>query len=137
MSSPTRPMRQQKPLASASHGSKLTKPACDDLALSCRALWPLDDPVGLPYWAMMGPVSYRGVLTIRATPIGLLLSVMVLFRLGHPPLLIPWHAIHRQGVPTGFLTKWLSLDLGEPKCTTLRIPAKQVDEEVLARYLRI
>ena len=87
------------------------------------------------FWAMIGPVSYRGVLTIRAAPAGLFLSVMVLFRLGHPPLLIPWSVIRGQGAPQGFLTKWLLFDLGDPKCTTLRVPARQADEEVLARYL--
>lgn len=84
---------------------------------------------------MMGPVSYRGVLTIHATPIGLFLSVMVLFRLGHPPLLIPWSAVRDEGPPQGFLTQWLTLDLGEPKCATLRIPVRPVDQDVLAQYL--
>lgn len=84
--------------------------------------------------AMLGPVSYRGVLTIQTAPEGLYLSIMLFFRLGHPPLLIPWSAIKRQGIDQGLLIKWLALDLGEPPLATLRLPAFLVDEAVLARY---
>ncbi len=105
------------------------------LALYYRASAPPQGQPASPLWAMLGPVSHRGTLTVQAAPEGLYLSVMVLFRLGHPPLLIPWSAVRGGGAPQGFLTKWLTFDLGEPKCATLRIPAGQVDEEVLARYL--
>ena len=37
--------------------------------------------------------NYRGALTIRCGPAGLGLSVMPLFRFGHPPLLVPWSAL--------------------------------------------
>jgi hypothetical protein len=37
--------------------------------------------------------NYRGALTIGCQPTGLRLSVMFLFRFGHPALLIPWSAI--------------------------------------------
>jgi hypothetical protein len=87
------------------------------------------------FWAMLGPVSYRGTLTLQAAPEGLYLSIMVLFRPGHPPLLIPWSAIKRQGTAAGGLFSWLTLELGDPKITTLRLPGGQVDEAVLARYL--
>jgi hypothetical protein len=88
-----------------------------------------------PFLAMLGPVSYRGVLTIQTAPEGLYLSIIVLFRMGHPPLLIPWQAIKRQGIDRGLLIQWLALDLGDPKITTLRLPASIVDEGVLARYM--
>lgn len=61
--------------------------------------------------------------------------MMVFFRMGHPPLLIPWRAIKRQGAPQGSLFKRLALDLGDPKITTLRLPAATVDEGVLERYI--
>lgn len=38
-------------------------------------------------------VSYSNVVQIRVAPEGLYLWVMVLFKPGHPPLLIPWSAI--------------------------------------------
>jgi|SRR5690349_10184328 len=36
---------------------------------------------------------YRGVLTLGADSMGLSLSVFPLFRMGHPPLFIPWSDI--------------------------------------------
>ncbi|WP_426492825.1 hypothetical protein [Hymenobacter sp. 102] len=42
----------------------------------------------------VGPgANYRGVLRISCGPAGLGLSVLFLFRVGHPPLLIPWAAV--------------------------------------------
>jgi hypothetical protein len=87
------------------------------------------------FWAMLGPVSHRGTLTLQAAPEGLYLSMMILFRLGHPTLLIPWHAIKRRENAPGSLFTWLALDLGSPKITTLRLPAGSVDEKVLAQYI--
>lgn len=42
--------------------------------------------------AKLGMVSYQGVIKADATPAGLALSVLFLFRVGHPPLLVPWAA---------------------------------------------
>lgn len=94
-------------------------------------------PSGQPwggFWAMIGPVSYRGTLTLQAAPEGLYLTMMVLFRLGHPTLLIPWHHIKRRANAPGSLFTWLTLELGEPQLATLRLPTGLVDEQVLARY---
>jgi hypothetical protein len=37
--------------------------------------------------------NYGNCVTVSANPLGLGLSVLFLFRLGHPPLLIPWSDI--------------------------------------------
>ena len=95
-------------------------------------------PNGSPldtFWAMLGPVNHKGTLHIQPAPEGLYLSTMIFFRMGHPPLLIPWHAIKRQDGAQLSLVKWVALELGNPKITTLRLPASMVDEAVLARYL--
>ena len=42
---------------------------------------------------MRGLARYNHILTIGASPRGLYLAVMVLFRTGHPPLFIPWEHI--------------------------------------------
>jgi hypothetical protein len=94
---------------------------------------PKGQPIGT-FWAMLGPVNHRGTLTMQAAPEGLYLATMVLFRIGHPPLLIPWHAIKRQEGRQLSLIKMVALDLGNPKITTLRLPAAMVDESVLAQY---
>jgi len=56
------------------------------------------------HFVLVGIASYRNTVTVRITPAGLHLAVMPLFRVGHPPLLIPWHAL-RGGEPTSF--RWL------------------------------
>jgi hypothetical protein len=39
--------------------------------------------------------SYGGVLTVGANSRGLYLAVMPLFRVGHPPLFIPWEDVRK------------------------------------------
>lgn len=100
----------------------------------CRHV-PKGQPIST-FVAMLGPVNHRGTLTIQAAPEGLYLSMMVLFRMGHPPLLIPWQAVKPQRSEQGLLIKWLALDLGDPKITTLRLPAALVDTAVLEQYIK-
>jgi hypothetical protein len=42
---------------------------------------------------MRWATNYGNCVTVRANPLGLGLSILFLFRLGHPPLLIPWSDI--------------------------------------------
>lgn len=88
-----------------------------------------------PYWLMMGPVSYRGITTLQPTPEGLWISVMILFRLGHPPLLIPWRDVRggHAGRPALFNT--IALELGNPRITTLRLSNSAKVQAMLAEYL--
>ena len=60
--------------------------------------------------AMVGFVSYRQIIQAGVAPEGLSLSVFVLFRVGHPALLIPWSALepvqsHKLLWTTYFTTK--------------------------------
>jgi hypothetical protein len=41
----------------------------------------------------VGPVSYGGIVTATLADEGLALRTSLLFRVGHPPLLIPWQAL--------------------------------------------
>ena len=52
---------------------------------------PESPPLGRQY-AMFGRVRYNGVLRFAFETAGLHVSIHPLFRLGHPPLLIPWSA---------------------------------------------
>jgi len=50
-------------------------------------------------------VNYGGVLTVGASPRGLYLSVLLPFRIAHPPLFIPWTDItvsERKGLAAGY-----------------------------------
>ena len=87
------------------------------------------------YWMMMGVVSYRGVATLQARPEGLYLSMMVLFRLGHPALLIPWSDIKQRGTAQQGLLNWTTLELGTPKVTTLRLPSSETVIATLGQFL--
>lgn len=46
--------------------------------------------------------GYSNVLTVGAGPEGMSLEVFLLFRIGHPPLLIPWSDIVKRGEPSWF-----------------------------------
>ncbi|HFC08532.1 MAG TPA: hypothetical protein ENJ54_01570 [Chloroflexi bacterium] len=45
-------------------------------------------------------IAYRRVLRMVETPEGVYIVPMSLFRLNHPPLFIPWHAIQVEEHPT-------------------------------------
>jgi hypothetical protein len=48
-------------------------------------------------------MSYKNCLTVGSSPEGLYLAVFFLFRIGHPPLFVPWQDI---SVKTGKLLLW-------------------------------
>ncbi len=67
----------------------------------------------------MGVVRYRGALTVGANREGLYLKPMFLFRLGQPPLFIPWHDISiRQG---GFLLKYMEFQFQRAPSVRLKL----------------
>ncbi|HSW14951.1 MAG TPA: hypothetical protein VLI06_19045 [Solimonas sp.] len=69
-----------------------------------------------------GGVSYRGCLHIYVAPEGLYLTVMGLLRVGHPPLMIPWGAIH--GIePRRYLWRRMTrFQIGQPVLATVELP---------------
>lgn len=77
------------------------------------------------YWLLMGPANYRGVTTIQPSSEGLYLSILLLFRLGHPPLLIPWRDIRVSGSVRSGQVNWITLEVGSPPITTLRLPGSE------------
>ena len=80
---------------------------------------------GTPCWRgqsgnLNGYMNYNGVLRVCADPRGLGLSVMVLFRPGHAPLLIPWSEIAASHT-AGFFGPWVELRFARAPRTVLRI----------------
>jgi hypothetical protein len=51
-----------------------------------------------------GYVNYGGCLTFGAGPAGLYLAVLPLFRMAHPPLIIPWSDITARDARSGFFS---------------------------------
>jgi len=74
--------------------------------------------------AKVGLVHYSGCLTICSSPEGLYLSVWLPFRLGHPPLLIPWHAVHNATIRRFLWIERVAFDVGSPSVTTVELSKK-------------
>ena len=74
----------------------------------------------------VGLASYKNVLRGHAEPDGLRLSVLFLFRVGHPPLLIPWDAIHDVEPVKAFLFRGYRLHVGRP-AVQVTLPARVVE----------
>jgi hypothetical protein len=72
----------------------------------------------------VGPVKYGGCLTIYSSPEGLYLSVWLPFRLGHPPLFIPWDAVRNATARRSFWAERIVFDVGSPSVATLQLPTK-------------
>lgn len=85
-------------------------------------------------YGMVGLATYRGVLNIGISPAGLFLSVMPLFRVGHPDLLIPWQDIARAGERQFLFISLTNLDVGKPRLATLQLPSKVMNEAVPYLY---
>lgn len=71
---------------------------------------------------MVGPVSYRGVLSVIAGADGLFLVPSWPFRFGHPPLFLPWSDFHEV---KRFSLLWLPMvraKIGDPRVATLSLP---------------
>jgi len=52
-----------------------------------------EKPAGQTFWMQhlwLGVADYKGCVNIRVAPSGLHLSVLPIFAVAHPPLLIPW-----------------------------------------------
>jgi len=76
--------------------------------------------------SMRGWMGYKGCLTIGANPEGLYISVLFLFRVGHPSLFIPWSAI-KIGRKKVFGFPMLVLKFAQTPSITLAIPQSLED----------
>jgi hypothetical protein len=66
---------------------------------------------------------YGNCLTFGADESGLYMSILPFFRVGHPPLLIPWAEVAVAPGDTGLLFKQRTLRLGRQEAIPLRISA--------------
>lgn len=81
--------------------------------------------VYMRYWG-----HYSSIIRMTAAEDALYLSVLFLFRIGHPPLCIPWKEI-QFGRTKFFWFRFVILTLGERECIPMRI------SERMARKLGI
>ncbi len=78
-----------------------------------------------------GSIYERGATVITVSPEGLHLRATLLFRLGHPPLLIPWRSIRRVVHGKSWWRNWYSLNVEDT--TLIRVGSRAF--EAMARYL--
>jgi hypothetical protein len=84
---------------------------------------------------MVGQITYSGCLTIYSSADGLYLSVWWPFRVGHPPVFIPWDAIRNATtLPRRFLwPESVAFDAGSPSVGRLQLPAKVFEHQYVAK----
>ncbi|WP_298960068.1 hypothetical protein [uncultured Roseibium sp.] len=64
--------------------------------------------------------SYRKCLDITLSNAGLYLRPVIIFRIGHSPILIPWHAIVRARRSDLLITKAIRLEVKDPETGGVR-----------------
>jgi hypothetical protein len=74
-----------------------------------------------------GWVDYNGCVTLIVTQSGLYLAVWLLFRSGHPPLLLPWHALHVLEIHEAWWGSYVYVAVDSPPVARLRLPLKVVE----------
>ena len=78
--------------------------------------------------ARIGLANYNGVLHVGVSPEGLHLSVMSIFRVGHPPLLIPWNEIEASPPHREWFREVCTLRLGQPDPLSITLPQHVLDD---------
>ena len=84
-------------------------------------------PRGAPFrWqsASVGWVAYNHVLRVDAAHEGLFLSMPWPFRVGHPPLFIPWTAVHDPTEQRMFWLRFVRFTVGSPPLVRMRLRAE-------------
>ncbi|MCA8997545.1 MAG: hypothetical protein KDA80_11170 [Planctomycetaceae bacterium] len=70
----------------------------------------------------VGIVKYNACLILRVCENGLRLSVVFPFRIGHPPLFIPWDQFHSVSETGLFFLRFLDAYVGTPVVANVRLP---------------
>ena len=76
---------------------------------------------------MVGVSSYQNVLTVSIEPDGLRLAVMLPFRVGHPPVLIPWSDLGDMTKSTILWSTAYTFEAGYPQTVTVRLPERIIE----------
>jgi hypothetical protein len=80
----------------------------------------------------LGWVSYNNCLTVGGDERGFYLAVLFPFRMGHPPLCIPWRDIHDRVRERRFFVHWDRFEVG-PDRVKVRVVSSAM--KPLDRYL--
>ncbi len=75
-------------------------------------------------YGVVGTVIYGSNLTIHTAPNGFYLSVWLPFRIGHPPLFIPWQEVRNARSYPFWWFEMVEFDVGSPTIATLELPKR-------------
>ena len=84
-------------------------------------------PEGLSFPSVTGTVglaNYRRVLSVVVTDSGLYISVWRIFQFGHPPLFLPWDALHGIEISSLFFRSYYYFEVGSPRLARMRLPVR-------------
>ena len=73
--------------------------------------------------ARIGPVNYHSVLSFTCTDEGLQISIAFPFRVGHPPLFIPWDEFHHVLPDNKLFSNRIKASIGRPEIARVVLPA--------------
>ena len=73
---------------------------------------------------MFGMARYKYVLTVITADDGLYIENRKVFRVGHPPLFIPFSAIFHARKQTLFFWEFVAFEIGDPPLAGVRLPSK-------------
>ncbi|MGI9471498.1 MAG: hypothetical protein ACR2NZ_08205 [Rubripirellula sp.] len=70
----------------------------------------------------MGVINYHSILTFRACDDGLSIGTALPFRLGHPPLFIPWTEFHHVSEDPILYSHRVKASIGNPTIVRMTLP---------------
>jgi hypothetical protein len=70
----------------------------------------------------IGVVNYKSCLILSVSETGLRLSVLLPFRIGHPPIFIPWDQFHSVSEKRVFFFPFLDTYVGTPVVANIVLP---------------
>jgi hypothetical protein len=82
--------------------------------------------------AKLGWSNYGNCLTIYNSDAGLYISTILPFRLGHPPLFIPWSEMHDVRTSRTLWIEQVAFEVGSPSVATLALSKKIFDGREIA-----
>lgn len=82
----------------------------------------------------VGLASYRNCLNVHVAPEGLFLSMPFIFRIGHKPLLIPWHEIHSPEAVRFLWVQAIGFQVGLPAMGRILLPRPVFEAAVGSGY---
>ncbi|MBX7207718.1 MAG: hypothetical protein K1X78_05385 [Verrucomicrobiaceae bacterium] len=79
-------------------------------------------------FGMVGMARYKGILKLHFARDGFFMEVMPIFKIGHPPLFIPWAEVVDRKPFQLLWFRTVRLTIGSPAAGTITLPADLVEK---------